>query len=1066
MRNEIFEHWNSTQTYPNDPCIHQRFEYQAARAPHAIAVEHAGQRLSYRELDERANQLAHVLLRAGVAADERVAIRLPRGPHMIVSILAVLKAGGAFVPLDPKYPRERTRSLLEDIAPRVLLTESDIHDGLDTAAQVEVVELDRSAWRSESTIFRNSAPKPGDLAYMIYTSGSTGQPKGVMIEHRALNSQISALLHHYAIGAHDRLLQFVAPTFDVSLEEIFSALLSGATLVLRTDAWITSPEDFCKLCESHAISVANVPTLFWHQLAHAVDTPFPACLRLMIIGGEAVSAAGLERWWSRAGHLPVLCNAYGPTETTINATISDCTPDTPVRSIGRPLPDVRVYILDEHAQPAPVGVVGEIYIGGDQVARGYWKRPELTAARFVPDPFAGLPGARMYKTGDQARWLEGGLIEFRGRDDHQVKIRGYRIELGEIEAALGSCEGVSQALVLAREDQPGDKRLVGYVLAREAATALSADSLRSQLRATLPEYMVPSAFVMLESFPLTSHGKLDRRALPAPARQAYVSRDYQAPRGELEQGLASIWQELLRMERIGRHDNFFEIGGHSLLGMKLITRVRETFDVRSASMTIFRYPTIEDMAQQIERMRSEAPTALIPMSPLTARPASACAPMAQPQEWWWNLTQVDKNRSTRNLSTAVRVSGPLQVEALQHCFAELYRRHEALRTRIVDRQQLVEAAGHYELPVITLGEATLGEREAAAAFVFAQVCDELLDVASDALFAARLLKLDEDDHVLIIALDHLIADASSMLVILRDVWTMYAQLEAGRPLGLSTQPLQSADYAVWQQQNRAVWLANHGSFWEEQLRGAERIRLFSAEEASHDSHRGFSAAPFDFGAATTTGLRELSRRERTTLAMTVLTAWVALVARKCNTEDVVVPFLSVGRPGPEVEHTVGCFASPLYLRFPVQAEDTFLELLERVTTVYGAAFERDDLGHIGSLVPRPECTYNSCFNWHPKEFHLDPVTFLISIDSSEIEGMSDALTLRAFDVPEPSAAESDDMVWDDEPGLFLVETPDTVAGLLLYRVERVAASAAESLAQRFVRVAESMVAAPHARVSD
>lgn len=1076
-REQVLQQWNTTQCYPLEQCIHQLFERQVSQTPDAVALEYEGQHLSYRELNERANQLAHGLQALGVVPDDRVAICMPRGMQMVVSLLAVLKAGGAFVPLDATYPRERLRYILQDIAPRALLTESALRDRLDVPSEVMVLDLDRaeSVWQGESTANLERARfglTPEHLAYIIYTSGSTGRPKGVMIEHRGLSHQITALQRHYELGPSDRLLQFVAPSFDVSLEEIFGALLSGATLVLRTDAWIASPQDFCVLCEQHRITVANLPTLFWQQLADAPGAWFPGSLRLIIIGGEAVSAASLERWWRRTGHLPVLYNAYGPTETTINATIADCGPNTPARSIGRPLPNVALYVLDRHGAPVPVGVAGEIHIGGAQVARGYWNRPELTRGCFVPDPFAQDPAARMYKTGDQGRWLSDGTIEFLGRNDHQVKIRGFRIELGEIEAALESHPGVKQALVLAREDEPGDKRLVGYVIAQDPLSPdapLNAEHLRAHVRPLLPDYMVPSAFVSLESLPLTVTGKLDRRALPAPERQAYVGRQYQAPEGEVEEQLAVIWKDLLRVERVGRQDNFFEIGGHSLLGMKLITRVRESLNIRSTVMTIFRYPTIEEMARLIERLRSEAPTASVPHLPLTPRPPSSRAPLGLPQRWWWSLTQVDINRSYRSLSTAVRVSGPLNVDALKRSFAELVRRHEALRTSIVKaggvNEQVIAAPFEYDLDVVALTEPSQEEREHAAARIFATLCDELLDVAVDPLFVAKLVKLADDDHVLIIALDHLVADAASMVVILRDVWTLYAQFDQGRPLSLPPIPLQFADYAVWQQDTRQSWIATHGAYWNEHLAGAQRIRLFGDEEAPKATRRGFGAAPMDFGKTVTAGLRELCRRERSTLAMSVLTAWVALVSRWCDRQDVVVPFLAMGRPGPEVENTVGCFVSPLYLRFAVHPDDTFLDLLKRVTEEYATAFEHDDLGHLGAQIPRPECTYNSCFNWHPKEFHLDPVTFLISMDSSEVEGLGDALTLRPFDVPEPDA-ESDDMVWDDEPGLFLAETPDEVAGLLLYRVERVASSTAEKLVRNLIAFAETLVAEPSTRLED
>ncbi|MFD1299856.1 amino acid adenylation domain-containing protein, partial [Lysobacter gummosus] len=439
-RQHVLQTWNDTaRAYPHAQCIHELFEQQAAASPDATAVEQGGQRLSYAELNARANRLAHHLRTLGVGPDDRVAIGMPRSPDMVVAVLAVLKAGGAYVPLDPSYPSERLNYLLSDSAPKVLLTHSEVRANLSAAESLTVVEIDTDApaWRSAPERNLDTAVlgvTAGHLAYVIYTSGSTGQPKGVMVEHRGLCNQITALQAHYALQPSDRILQFVAPTFDVSVEEIFTTLLSGATLVLRTEAWITGPSEWCALCAEHALTVANLPTLFWQQLAQAADVAIPSGLRQIIIGGDTVSPAALQAWWSRDGHRPALSNAYGPTEATINACIVDCSAQTSALSIGRPLANMSIYVLDAHGEPVPEGVAGEIYIGGVGVARGYLNRPELTRERFLADPFAGRAGARMYRTGDLGRWLPDGTIEFLGRNDHQVKIRGFRIELGEIEA--------------------------------------------------------------------------------------------------------------------------------------------------------------------------------------------------------------------------------------------------------------------------------------------------------------------------------------------------------------------------------------------------------------------------------------------------------------------------------------------------------------------------------------------------------------------------------------------------------------------------------------------------------
>ncbi|HEY4050821.1 MAG TPA: amino acid adenylation domain-containing protein, partial [Acidobacteriaceae bacterium] len=519
-RDQLVEEWNDTGTpFPTGHCVHQLFEEQAARTPQATAVVFQDRELSYGELNRRANQLAHHLRKLGVRPDDRVAICVERSFQMIVALLAVLKAGAAYVPLDPAYPLERLGFMLEDSEPVALLTQNHLLSLLANKVSVSVLDLEQDAalWAMEA----ETNPDPQalrlnvhHLAYVIYTSGSTGQPKGVMVEHRSVVNQISALKLHYELSESDRILQFAPFTFDMSVEEIFGALLSGAALVLRSEQWLESEESFWACCESFRISCANLPPAFWQQLIKERSRAIPRSLRQISLGGEAVRQSALSTWFKRRGYLPRLVNAYGPTETTVNATLLEVTPEHIAYSlIGRPIWNTRIYILDGHGAPVPVGVAGELYIGGAGVARGYLKRPELTAERFIASPF--VEGERLYKTGDVGRYLADGNIEFLGRNDDQVKIRGFRIELGEIEARLGSHAGVGEATVVAREEESGDKRLVAYYTCAPAEV-VEAEDLREHVAAALPEYMVPSAYVQLSAFPLTPNGKLDRRALPAP----------------------------------------------------------------------------------------------------------------------------------------------------------------------------------------------------------------------------------------------------------------------------------------------------------------------------------------------------------------------------------------------------------------------------------------------------------------------------------------------------------------------------------------------------------------------
>ncbi|SDZ31331.1 amino acid adenylation domain-containing protein, partial [Lysobacter sp. yr284] len=612
-RELLLRTWNATDAdYPRDRCIHQLIEARAHRAPDAIALVHRDFSLSYGALNAQANRLAHHLIGLGVRPDDTVAICVDRGPALIVGQLAILKAGGAYVPLDPVYPSERLGHVLVDAMPSIVLADAAGRAALDAAALTgrTVVALDppgpaaQAPWAAlPDTDPQVPALAPTNLAYVIYTSGSTGLPKGVMIEHAGLCNQVTVLQRSYGLEPGDRVLQFAGPSFDMSVEEIFGALASGATLVLGDREWIADPQRWFELCESYGLTVANLPTRFWQQLAQDPQVPMAPSLRQIAIGGEAVSAAALAAWWSRPGHRPALWNAYGPTEATVNACLLRCEASSNPRSIGAPIANGRIYLLDAHAHPVPRGSVGEIHIGGVGVARGYLNRPDLTAERFLVDPFRDEPGARMYKSGDLARYLPNGHLEFLGRNDHQVKIRGFRIELGEIEARLSEHPLVREAMVLVREEH-ADRRLVAYVTPSEPESdAIEwVVALRTHLMARLPDYMVPSAFVRIEEWPLTPNGKLDHKALPKPDADAYAQGAYEAPQGGVEPVLARIWQALLRTDRIGRHDNFFELGGHSLLAVQMLEQLRQHglgTDIR----TIFAAPTIAKLAAALDTYR-------------------------------------------------------------------------------------------------------------------------------------------------------------------------------------------------------------------------------------------------------------------------------------------------------------------------------------------------------------------------------------------------------------------------------------------------------------------------------
>ncbi|MBU9199697.1 amino acid adenylation domain-containing protein, partial [Burkholderia gladioli] len=599
----LLNNWNeAARRFASDRCSHQQFERQAERTPDAVALVFEEQTLSYAQLNARANRLAHELIALGVQPDTRIALSVERSPAIVIGLLAILKAGGAYVPLDPVYPGERLAHILADADPAIVLADAAGRAALGEAALAGRHVLDPNAL-PERPAGNPSVPGLAShhLAYVIYTSGSTGKPKGVMVEHRQVERLFDATAHWYRFDERDVWCLFHSFAFDFSVWEIWGALRHGGTLLIVPHPVARSPEAFHRLVCRHGVTVLNqTPSAFKTFIAAARQNPLPDRLRYVVFGGEALEPSILQSWYAgRDANPPQLVNMYGITETTVHVTYRALGPSDAQQGgspIGRPIPDLRLYLLDAHRQPVPLGAVGELHVGGDGVARGYLNRPELNAERFLDDPFVGQADARMYRTGDLARYLPDGSLVFLGRNDHQVKIRGFRIELGEIEARLAAHPAVREAVVLAL-GEAADKRLVAYVVAGH--DPLLAGALRDHLAAQLPDYMVPAAFVRLDALPLTPNGKLDSRALPAPDQAALASQAYEAPEGETECALAAIWAELLEVERVGRHDSFFALGGHSLLAVRLIEELRKAFGVKFHLATLYQQPLLAQLADAL-----------------------------------------------------------------------------------------------------------------------------------------------------------------------------------------------------------------------------------------------------------------------------------------------------------------------------------------------------------------------------------------------------------------------------------------------------------------------------------
>ena len=606
-RETILQKWSSTgPADPSTDCLHHLFESQVAKTPNAVAVQCGSVEMTYRELDAEAERLAERLRQLGVGPESLVGVCLERSAESIIGLLGILKAGGGYVPLDPAYPLSRLAFIVKDSGIQAVVSLQKLADKLPTDPWLHRVYLDANEPpHAADSPTGHAVVRHHNLAYIIYTSGSAGEPKGVMVEHRAVVNFVRATLARCGLRCGDRVLQFASLNFDASVEEIFSCLAIGGTLVLRSEEMLASARVFMEQCAAWRISVLDLPTAFWHMLVTQMKEGglllYPD-LRVVIIGGEAASGSLVMAWREMAGPNIPLFNGYGPTEATVVSTLADLGEKevSDVVPIGVPIAGATAYVLDRCGQPLPLGFIGHLHIGGAGLARGYLNRPELTAERFVPDPFSGEPGARMYRTGDQVRWLADGSLEYLGRLDGQVKVRGFRIELGEIEAALERLPeaDIRQAVVIVREMSPGNPALVAYLVGGEERDD---DTIRQGLERSLPPYMIPAAYMRLGSFPLTPNGKVDRNALPQPEFMRHASTLYVAPRTRTEEELAKMWQELLGPSQVGIHDNFFQSGGHSLLAVRLLSRIHDCFGVDLSLASIFQSPTIAGLESEIQK---------------------------------------------------------------------------------------------------------------------------------------------------------------------------------------------------------------------------------------------------------------------------------------------------------------------------------------------------------------------------------------------------------------------------------------------------------------------------------
>jgi amino acid adenylation domain-containing protein len=926
--------------YPEGSCVHEVFAEVAAACPEASALSGADGTFTYRELDRWSDAVARRLEASGLGPEARAGILLPRSAGAVAAILGVLKAGGAYVPLDPSHPRDRLARILEDSGARALVTRGGIDAGW-VPGSVPVLDLERIPRDGGRAAARPARAFPDGLAYVMYTSGSTGRPKGVLVTHRNVTRLVRGA--GYAdLGPGETILMFAPLSFDASTFEIWGALLNGGRLAVAPPGAL-APRELAAFAAREGVTTLWMTAPLFHATA---DGPIAALagLRQLLAGGDVLAPGSVRK---AAAALPGcrIVNGYGPTEATTFTCAYAVPADGPPPGnvpIGAPIGNARVVILDDRMEPVPVGVPGQIYIGGDGLARGYLGSPDLTASRFVPDPLSGDPGARLYASGDRGRRLPDGTIEFLGRIDRQVKVRGFRIEPAEIEAALRGHPDVSEALVVLRGDLPGGGGLAAYVVSR--GTAPAAQDLRRFLEARLPSHMIPAAFAAIDAVPLTPSGKVDRASLPAPAP---APDGPGAPPGTpLEATIAFVWREILRLPAVDRDDGFFDLGGHSLLAMQVVARLRDALGVDLTLARFFEAPTVAGLAAAVEEARGAVSG---PAPPPVARSArGGPVPLSSAQRRLWVLHQVEPASAFYNVHAAARLEGRLDVEALRRALTELVRRHEALRTTFAtvdgDPVQVVADPAPVRLEVADLTALPAASREARALAAASAEARRPFDLETGPLLRASLQRLGAEDHVLAITIHHLAADGWSLGIVFRELRTLYAAFAAGRPSPLPEPELQYRDYALWQR----AWLSGEIlgaqiAYWRDRLAGAPDLLALPADRPrpKHLSFRGGSRR-FTVPGPLAARLEELGRREGATLFMTLLAAFKVWISRHAGEEDVVVGAPVAGRGRPELDGIVGFFANTLALRTDLSGNPPFGEVLRRVRGTALQAYARQD----------------------------------------------------------------------------------------------------------------------------
>jgi amino acid adenylation domain-containing protein len=1054
--------WNATAVaYPACECAHELFEAQVERTPEAVAVACGDRRLTYRELNLRANRLAHQLRDLGVGPEVLVGLYVERSPELLVGLLGILKAGGAYVPLDPAYPGERLAAIVQDAGLSLLLTQQALVKDLPSS-EARLLCLDDIDVNGAPADAANlgSIASAENLAYVIYTSGTTGRPKGAMLTHGGLCNAYRGWEDAYRLRAEATShLQMASCAFDVCTGDWVRALCSGGKLVLCPREFLLDPPRLYDLMRREHVDCAEfVPAVLRNLVQHLEETGGSlAFMRLLVAGSDVWYAGEYRRIRRLCGPQTRLINSYGLTEATIDSTYFeaadlDLPEDRPV-PIGRPFANVEVHILDGNLQPVPVGVPGELHVGGRGVAKGYFKQPELTAEKFISDPFSGRPDARLFRTGDLARYLADGSIELLGRTDYQVKVRGFRVELGEIEAVLSQHPAVRQAVVVARGDRPESKHLVAYLTA-DGAGAPSAHDLRAFLRAKLPDYMVPLGFVVLDALPLSPNGKVARQSLPeAEIVRAEPEAGFVAPRTPTEELVAEVWAKVLGVERVGVQDNFFDLGGHSLLGTQVISRLAQAFHVELPLRRLFETPTVAGLAECIEvACRSDRQ----PLPPLQRASREGSLSLSFAQQRLWFLDRFEPGSPFYNIPAAARLTGELDVVALYRSLVEIVRRHETLRTTFheVEGQpvQVIAPDLPVALSALDLSDLPTVERGAEVLRLARAEAQRPFDLSHGPLLRITLMKLAPGEHVVLLVMHHIVSDGWSMGVFYRELAALYQGFTTGKSAPLPALPVQYADYAEWQRDRLpGETLEKQLAYWKERLAGAPAALELPTDRPRPpvQTVRG-ATEPLLISKDLLARVKALCQSTGSTPFMVLLAAFQAVLSRYSGQEDFCIGTPIAGRTRPELEGLIGFFVNTLVLRTDLSGDPTFRELLARVRETALGAYAHQDLPFemlVEALQPQRDLSRTPLFQ------------VMFALQNTPLPSV-DLPGLRFSPIEADSGTAKFDL------SLFLAETEQGLAGNLEYNTDLFEAATVRRLLGHFQHLLDAAITDPAQRLSE